>query len=174
MPAISKPLFVSRREADLTLSYGLPALQALEGLCMPVISFTLWFAHSFDGPATVLGITNQHVEVKDHLTNTKGTNVGEIAFVLHISGGRFVPTERHQIRLHEIMQARMATAPSQNIMQSALCNNIVLYFENQVSSDVIVKAGYTTVHAHKLILAAQSPFFRAMFQVDPMLTVQSC
>lgn len=50
-------------------------------------------------------------------------------------------------------------------VHSALCTNIAALFDNPVSSDVAIKAGNTTVHAHKLILAAQSPALQAMFQV---------
>lgn len=53
-----------------------------------------------------------------------------------------------------------------NALSSALCCNIALLFDDPASSDVALTAGDTTVHAHKTVLAAQSPTFRAMFQVS--------
>lgn len=63
------------------------------------------------------------------------------------------------------MQAPMFPAQVCETLSSALSCNIALLFDDPASSDVAIKAGDTTVHAHKTILAAQSPTFRAMFQV---------
>ena len=52
-------------------------------------------------------------------------------------------------------------------LSSALSSNIAALFDDPVSSDIVIKTGDTTVHAHKLVLAAQSPAFKAMFQVSP-------
>lgn len=38
-------------------------------------------------------------------------------------------------------------------------------FDDETTSDIVLKAGETRVHAHKAILSAQSALFKAMFQV---------
>ena len=47
------------------------------------------------------------------------------------------------------------------------------HYNDTSLSDVILKAGACQVHAHKIILAAQSPSFKAMFQVQ-LLTLITC
>ena len=42
-------------------------------------------------------------------------------------------------------------------------------YDNANLSDVVLKAGETKICAHKVILAAQSPAFKAMFQVHYVL-----
>lgn len=39
------------------------------------------------------------------------------------------------------------------------------YFDDPSSSDIVVKAGETRLHAHKIVLTAHSALFKAMFQV---------
>lgn len=39
------------------------------------------------------------------------------------------------------------------------------YFDDSSTSDIVVKAGETRIHAHKIVLAAHSTLFKAMFQV---------
>ena len=53
-----------------------------------------------------------------------------------------------------------------NNLTSAFCHSLANLFDNPLSSDVAIKAGETTVHAHKAILAVQSPTFKAMFEVS--------
>ncbi|KAL3161684.1 hypothetical protein ABBQ38_008783 [Trebouxia sp. C0009 RCD-2024] len=62
--------------------------------------------------------------------------------------------------------ADVVVSPEQEctIIRSALCNSIAALFDDSVSSDVVIKAADATVHAHKVILAAQSLPFNAMFQ----------
>lgn len=55
------------------------------------------------------------------------------------------------------MQVDLPVAKAGDAFHSALCRNIAALFDDPASSDVAIKAGDTTVHAHKLILAAQSP-----------------
>lgn len=66
------------------------------------------------------------------------------------------------------LQVDVPAAQIRNTFNSALCCNIALLFDDPVSSDIAIKAGDTTIHAHKSILAAQSPTFKAMFQVGTM------
>ena len=47
------------------------------------------------------------------------------------------------------------------------------HYNDTSLSDVILKAGDCQVHAHKIILAAQSPSFKAMFQVQ-LLALITC
>ena len=67
-----------------------------------------------------------------------------------------------------VLQIQADELPAQTFdtLSSALCSNIALLFDDPASSDVVLTAGDTTVHAHKTILAAQSPTFRAMFQAS--------
>ena len=39
------------------------------------------------------------------------------------------------------------------------------FYDDPETSDILVKAGDKEIHAHKIILSAQSALFRAMFQV---------
>ena len=52
----------------------------------------------------------------------------------------------------------------------AFCNSITGLFDDPLSSDVAIKAGDTTVHAHKPILVVLWPSFKAMFQVSAVHT----
>ena len=72
---------------------------------------------------------------------------------------------------------RVQVVPSaqvHSILSSALCNSTAALFDDPVSSDVVVKAGDATVHAHKVVLAAQSLPFNAMLQVSPMHAHHAC
>lgn len=60
----------------------------------------------------------------------------------------------------------MLPAQNSDTLRSALACNIATLLEDSASSDVVIRAGNTTVHAHKTILAAQLPTFRAMFQAS--------
>ncbi|KAL3161686.1 hypothetical protein ABBQ38_008785 [Trebouxia sp. C0009 RCD-2024] len=55
-------------------------------------------------------------------------------------------------------------AQLRHTLGSALCNNLRALFDDPITSDVAITAGETTIHAHKLVLAAQSLSFNAMFQ----------
>ena len=39
------------------------------------------------------------------------------------------------------------------------------FFDDSSTSDIVVMAGKAKIHAHKIILSAQSSLFKAMFQV---------
>ena len=39
------------------------------------------------------------------------------------------------------------------------------FFDDPSTSDIVVMAGEAKIHAHKIILSAQSTFFKGMFQV---------
>lgn len=67
----------------------------------------------------------------------------------------------------------MLPAQTCDTLSSALCSNIALLFDDPATSDVVLTAGDTTVHAHKTILAAQSPTFRAMFQVSTVYALSA-
>ena len=47
------------------------------------------------------------------------------------------------------------------------------HYNDASLSDVILKAGDCQVHAHKIVLAVQSPLFKAMFQVQ-LLALITC
>lgn len=51
-------------------------------------------------------------------------------------------------------------------LESTLCNGIKAIYEYAQMSDVILKAGGTEVHAHKVALTAHSASFKAMFQAS--------
>ncbi|KAA6422509.1 MAG: hypothetical protein FRX49_07684 [Trebouxia sp. A1-2] len=42
------------------------------------------------------------------------------------------------------------------------------FFDDPSTSDIVVMAGEAKIHAHKIILSAQSTFFKGMFQVDKL------
>ncbi|KAA6422451.1 MAG: hypothetical protein FRX49_07626 [Trebouxia sp. A1-2] len=42
------------------------------------------------------------------------------------------------------------------------------FFDNCSTSDIVIKAGEATIHAHKIVLSVHSSLFRAMFQVDKL------
>ena len=48
------------------------------------------------------------------------------------------------------------------------------HFDDASTCDVIVKPGATKIHAHKIVLIAQSAMFRAMFQVITALCYACC
>ena len=52
-------------------------------------------------------------------------------------------------------------------LNRSLNHSFIDYYNDASLSDVILKAGDCQVHAHKIILAAQSSSFKAMFQVQP-------
>lgn len=60
----------------------------------------------------------------------------------------------------------MAQRQDTQSLKHTVCSGIATLFDDAASSDIAIKARDTTVHAHKIILAAQSPYFRAMFQVS--------
>jgi len=51
-------------------------------------------------------------------------------------------------------------------LQSTLCDGIKTIYEDDQMSDVTIKAGDTVIHAHKVVLAAHSASFKAMFQAS--------
>lgn len=50
-------------------------------------------------------------------------------------------------------------------LNTSLQTSFVAFLDDPVTADVILKAGKTKLHAHRIVLAAQSPLFKAMFQV---------
>ena len=48
------------------------------------------------------------------------------------------------------------------------------YFDDPSTSDIVVKAGETKVHAHKIVLTAHSAFLKAMFQVFTRCQLLAC
>ena len=50
-------------------------------------------------------------------------------------------------------------------LNTSLQTSFVSFLDDPVTADVILKAGNTELHAHRIILAAQSALFKAMFQV---------
>ena len=51
-----------------------------------------------------------------------------------------------------------------SVLTTALCKGINSIHQDDVLYDITLKAEDTTVHAHKIVLAAQSSCFKAMFQ----------
>lgn len=51
-------------------------------------------------------------------------------------------------------------------LQSTLCDGIKTIYEDDQMSDFTIKAGDTVIHAHKVVLAAHSASFKAMFQSE--------
>ncbi len=51
-------------------------------------------------------------------------------------------------------------------LNRSLNHSFTEHYNDTSLSDVILKAGDCRVHAHKVIVAAQSPSFKAMFQVQ--------
>ncbi len=49
--------------------------------------------------------------------------------------------------------------------------SFIEHYNDASLSDVILKAGDCHVHAHKIVLAAQSPSFKAMFQVQLLVLI---
>jgi len=58
-------------------------------------------------------------------------------------------------------------------LNRSLSHSFTEHYNDTSLSDVIFKAGDCQVHAHKIILAAQSPSFEAMFQVQ-LWSVTNC
>lgn len=58
------------------------------------------------------------------------------------------------------------------------CNGMRSFYYDAQLSDILVKAGSTEINAHKVVLAAHSPSFRAMFQASYLAThvlfLQTC
>jgi len=52
------------------------------------------------------------------------------------------------------------------VLNCSLNHSFADLYNNALLSDVILKAGDCQVQAHRVILAAQSPSFKAMFQVQ--------
>ncbi|GIY18664.1 hypothetical protein CDAR_11861 [Caerostris darwini] len=57
---------------------------------------------------------------------------------------------------------------------SPLGEDLKILFDNQILCDVKLRTTTDTFHAHKIILSARSPVFRAMFTSDMKENVQQC
>jgi len=69
-------------------------------------------------------------------------------------------TQQPLVQMQQQDQERIsANAPPQQ--------PFVSMYDCATFSDIILKAGSTRIHAHKVILAPQSASFQAMFQVSP-------
>ena len=95
---------------------------------------------------------------------THAVNSGSLAFLPYVFCMCHFPKPLQ-------LQVDPPVAKAGDALHSALCTNIAALFDDPVSSDVEIKAGDTTVHAHKLILIASSPAFKAMFQVSSISAV---
>ena len=62
------------------------------------------------------------------------------------------------------VQSTMTEAKKHLLRQAKMCKGIALLRKDHGFCDIVIKAGDTEVHAHKVVLAAQSAFFRAMLQ----------
>ncbi len=60
------------------------------------------------------------------------------------------------------------------VLNCSLNHSFADLYNNTLLSDVTLKAGDCQVHAHKIILAAQSPSFKAMFQVQLPAQYHQC
>ena len=54
-------------------------------------------------------------------------------------------------------------------LNTSLLTSLTCCFDDPLTSDVVLKADDTSLHAHKIVLAAQSTLFKAMFQVTPSM-----
>ena len=61
--------------------------------------------------------------------------------------------------------ARQQSAHACTQLNTSLVTSISCGYGELATSDVTVRAGVTTLRAHKMVLAAQSTLFKAMFQV---------
>lgn len=67
-------------------------------------------------------------------------------------------------------EAKKQNACSRTQSNTSLRTSFNCYFDDPVTGDVVLKAGDTSLHAHKIVLAAQSTLFKAMFQVQSYKT----
>lgn len=51
-------------------------------------------------------------------------------------------------------------------LNTSLLTSFDSFFNDSVTVNIVLKAGDTSLHAHKIVLAAQSTLFKAMFQVQ--------
>ena len=56
---------------------------------------------------------------------------------------------------------------------TSIYSGIQSMYDDVATSDTVVQPDAVTLHAHKAILAAQSPFFKGMFQVSPLHCLKS-
>ncbi|GIY34637.1 hypothetical protein CEXT_475821 [Caerostris extrusa] len=63
---------------------------------------------------------------------------------------------------------------NQKSTASPLGEDLKILFDNQILCDVKLRTTTDTFHAHKIILSARSPVFRAMFTSDMKENVQQC
>lgn len=63
-------------------------------------------------------------------------------------------------------------------LDTTLCNGMRSLYHDAQLTDISVKAGSTEINAHKVVLAAHSPCFKAMFQASHpathVLFLQTC